>query len=187
MRPSARDWVTGGYLDSLPWKQLMLLLDGETHPSTSFSGQSHHQIMVTLASRTWQRKPCRFHLCCLLKAVFTSRWCLADVWYEEDLVCRPPRMQFCTNALTAGVPPKKYRLTRAISSLSPRFSLRPQQCLKSRSHISAHPPNLFSHANLQSCYDWILTVQATSQSAVITYNFSTTDATWICWSGILLV
>lgn len=76
-------------------------------PSISFSGQSHHRITVTLASSTWQRKLCRFHWCFLLKAALPSRWCLADVWYEEDVVCRPPPMQLCPNAPSAGVPHQK--------------------------------------------------------------------------------
>lgn len=81
------------------------------HPSHSVSGRSNRQITVTLAGGTWPWKPFGSCLRCSLDPMLIQRWCLADVWYSEDVVCGPPptRPKSSTNALTAGglPPPKK--------------------------------------------------------------------------------
>lgn len=102
------------------------------HPSNSHT--------VTLAGRTWPWKPFGSCLCCSLDPMLIQRWCLADVWYREDVVCGPPPtwLKSSTNALTAGgpPPPKKCRLTNVISvgalrlPPSTRLSLWPRVSLK---------------------------------------------------------
>lgn len=77
------------------------------HPSNSHT--------VTLAGGTWPWKPLGSCLRCSLDPVLIQRWCLADVWYREDVVCGPPPTwpKSSTNALTAGglsLPPQKMQI-----------------------------------------------------------------------------
>lgn len=102
---AVRDWQASWTALSL-WKSV-------SHPQRGCQKKQHpsNSHTVTLAGGTWLWKPFGSCLCCSLDPMLIQRWCLADVWYREDVVCGPPPtwLKSSTNALTAGglPPPQK--------------------------------------------------------------------------------